>query len=154
MAQAKKAKNEGFTYTAEQRDKDATNARSAAFRSIREAAGLPVDDKNSLTPEAKKIHAECGAAARAVVATVEKGLKQRKKREEWTDEQTTKAHRLMAEKGVEAYRTAIEALGYEISDDEHKAAMVAYEGRLVERRAQAEAAHLVSKGVDYDDIFG
>ncbi len=144
-----------FTYSADQRDKDATNARSAAYRTVRELAGLPVDEKNALTAESKKIHTDAGAASRAVVSTVEKGLKARKARKDWTEEQTTKAHRLMAEKGLDAYTTTLVALGYEVDDAEtRKGAMQAYEARLIERRAQAEAQHLADSGVDYDSIFG
>lgn len=138
----------GFEYTADLRDSDASNARSAAFRFVRDSQEW--EDKE----EKKAIHAEAGATARKVVMAIEKGLNEHTKRDKWDDEQTTKAHRLMAEKGVESYSKSLIAAGCEIDKEIIEGAMRAYEQRLVSRRAEQEATAAVNDGMNYDDIFG
>lgn len=148
-------KEETFVYTIKQRDSDAMNARSAAFRKVRDALELPTDDEGKRTQEAKDLHKAAADNARKIVNTVLGGITDRMKRKEWTDKITTKAHRLIAEAGVNAYAEHFEALGYEDATDDEtiKAAMAEYEARIVTNAMAAKASWMVTKGTDFDEVF-
>lgn len=152
------AENKAFVYTADMLDSDAANARSAAFRVIRDAAGLPEDDDGSLSETARKMHNACGTGARNAVNTVFKAMCGKKKREEWTPAQAEAIHGIMATEGIKAYRLGLTSAGYKTDDAVEAKALEAFKVRLVERRAQAEVAWKASQASGLDAamkaIFG
>jgi hypothetical protein len=152
------APGSAFVYGPDLLDSDAANARSAAYRVIRDAAGLPTDD-DKLTEEARGLHNAAGTSARNAANLVFNTMKDKRKREEWTPEQSEKVHTIMATEGIKAYRLALKGAGYVVKDDAIEAeALTAFKRRLVERRAQAEVLHRTQTGMGLDkaasDIFG
>lgn len=147
-----------FVYTWEMLDSDAANARSAAYRTVRDAAGLPEEEDGGLNDDAKSLHAAAGLAARNAASVVFKGMTAKKSRAEWTPDQASKVHELMAQEGTKAYRLTLSGAGFKTDDKVEKDAMEAFKRRLVERRALAEVAWRTSTGMGLDDaaksIFG
>lgn len=146
------SKPKAFVYDAETRDSDAMNARSLAYRTVRDASDMPEDE----TGKAK--HNACALAARNAANAAIKVLTESKPRAEWTDEQTSKAHRFACEVGVKAYRTALAAQGYATPDAIVEAAIKAHEVRMIERKAQHETEFAVAQATGVNDaakaIFG
>lgn len=155
---ADKAKEEKFSYTADMLDSDAANARSAAYRTVRDAAGLPEDEEGGLDEKAKGLHATAGLSARNAANVVFKAMIQKRPRADWTPEQSEKVHTIMASEGTKAYRMTLTAAGFKTPDAVETEAAEAFKRRLVERRSQAEVAWRTSTGMGLDDaakgIFG
>lgn len=147
-----------FVYTPDMLDSDAANARSAGYRVIRDAAGLPVDAEGSLTDTAKALHNAAGTGARNAANVVFKAMTGKKPRKDWTPEQSEKVHTLMAVEGIKAYRLGMTSAGYKTPDSIEADALNAFKKRLVERRAMAEVTHATASASGVDEaaksIFG
>ena len=146
-----------FVYTIEMRDSDAMNARSAAYRVVRDAAKLPSGD-DAQDEKAKTVHNACAMAARGAANVAFKALTEQKPRDQWTDEQAAKALAFVADVGTKAYRAAIAAQGYPTPDEIVAKAAKMHEARMIERRAQAETEFAVAQATGIDaaakSIFG
>lgn len=154
--------NKPYVITAEDFDSDAQTARSAAYRVVRDAVrngakeALPADDKGSLTDEAKGLHNAAALSARTACNTLYKAATDKKKRAEWTQEETVKAHRWLCQQGVKVYRDGLKANGYEAPDSVVADAAKEFEEKMVEcankRKVQAAVADVNADALS--SIFG
>lgn len=111
---------------------DESNARSAAYRAMRDSLpGATVEgDAQNKIGAAHKIAA---TVARKAVADVFKALKARVKREDWQPVHIAKARIAMRDAGVAAYRTAMQNLGFGVTDAALAVAVKANDARIAER---------------------